>query len=138
MKLIELAYVSRATQNFNEIEFVNFLGEIRYLNKNNNITGVISYKHAGIFGQLIEGYESVVLPVFEKIRIDPRHTEVTLVHKSDIVQRNYAKYPIKFVGDIDIVFNEFEDDEDYLDISPPLPRYLGQSMMELSRKGFQK
>ena len=36
MKLIELAYVSRSTQKMNEIEFINFLGEIRYLNKKNN------------------------------------------------------------------------------------------------------
>jgi hypothetical protein len=118
----------------NEIEFINFLCEIRFLNKRNNITGIISYKHSGVFGHLIEGFESVVMPLFEKIKLDPRHSDVTLIHRAYIAERNYAKYPVKFFGDVDIVFNEFEEDEDYLEISPPLPKYLGLGMMELSRK----
>ena len=131
---MELAYVSRSTQKMNEIEFINFLGEIRYLNKRNNLTGIMSYKHSGVFGHLIEGFESVVEPLFEKIKLDARHTDVTLIHRAFITERNYAKYPVKFFGDVDIVFNEFEEDEDYLEISPPLPKYLGLGMMELSRK----
>jgi hypothetical protein len=134
MKLIELSYVSRATQKMNEIEFINFLGEIRYLNKKNNLTGVISFKNSGIFGHLIEGFESVVVPLFEKIKSDPRHTDVMLIHQAYILERNYSKYPVKFIGDVDVVFNEFEEEEDYLDISPGLPKYLGQAMIELSRK----
>ncbi len=138
MKLIELAYVSRSTQKMNEIEFINFLGEIRYLNKKNNLTGVISFKSSGVFGHLIEGFESVVLPLFEKIKSDPRHTDVTLIHQAYISERNYSKYPAKFIGDIDVVFNEFEEEEDYFDISPGLPKYLGQGMIELSRKSLIK
>jgi hypothetical protein len=138
MKLIELAYVSRTTQRFNEIDFINFLGEIRFLNKKNNITSVISFKHSCIFGQLIEGPESTVLSLFEKIKLDSRHAQVTVLNQRYIEERNYSKYPAKFVGDFDIVFNEFEDDEDYSEISPPLPRYLSQSMMELSRKFSKK
>ncbi len=138
MKLIELAYVSRSTQKMNEIEFINFLGEIRYLNKKNNLTGVISFKSSGVFGHLIEGFESVVLPLFEKIKSDPRHSEVTLIHQGYILERSYSKYPVKFIGDVDIVFNEFEEEDDYLDISPSLPKYLGQAMIELSRKALIK
>jgi hypothetical protein len=138
MKLIELAYVSRSCQKMNEIEFINFLGEIRYLNKRNNITGIISYRHTGVFGHLLEGFESVVLPLFEKIKADNRHTDVTLIHQSSISERNYSKYPVKFFGDMDIVFNEFEEEEDYLEISPPLPKYIALGMVELSRKASQK
>ena len=134
MKLIELAYVSRSTLKMNEIELINFLGEIRYLNKRNNITGIISYKQTGIIGHLLEGFEPVVMPVFEKIKADTRHTDVTLIHKSYIGERNYSRYSAKFFGDMDIVFNEFEEDEDYLEISPPLPKYIGIAMVELSRK----
>lgn len=138
MKLIELAYVSRSTQKMNEVEFINFLCEIRHLNKRNNITGIISYKHSGVFGHLLEGFESVVLPLFEKIKADSRHSDVTLIHKAYIFERNYSRFPVKFFGDMDIVFNEFEEQEDFLEISPPLPKYLGLGMVELSRKSAQK
>jgi len=102
------------------------------------LTGVISFKSSGVFGHLIEGFESVVLPLFEKIKSDPRHSEVTLIHQGYILERSYSKYPVKFIGDVDIVFNEFEEEEDYLDISPSLPKYLGQAMIELSRKALVK
>ena len=34
--------------------------------------------------------------------------------------------------------SEFEEEEDYLEISPPLPKYIALGMVELSRKASQK
>lgn len=60
-------------------------------NARDNITGVL-VSVDGFFMQYLEGMRAHVTETYNRIVLDPRHHDVTLVNFSDIIQRRFPKW----------------------------------------------
>ncbi len=114
-----ITYISKlsAPLSINEVE--NLGDAFTKKNKENNITGVLIFIR-GIFFQLIEGQEDKIDELYNKIKYDPRHTEVVcLKTEYDAKERLFPEWSMKTIN----------LDENTSEIMRPL-RILLQNVME--------
>lgn len=95
ISMIELVYYSISNNEINTNVINNILNTSRNYNKKNNITGCLLY-HDKIFLQILEGEKDEVLKLYEKIKKDTRHQNVTLVIKENIVERLYSDWNMAY------------------------------------------
>ena len=77
--MVELIYISRATERFDEEELTKILNSARTNNQKNHITGLLLYDGRGTFIQALEGPESEIENLFDVIKADTRHTNVNKI-----------------------------------------------------------
>lgn len=95
--LYRLFYVSRCTKqsSFDETNITTQIISYAILNnKKLGITGAITFD-GNDFAQILEGEKSVVLNLFEKIKADPRHDNVSIIKNQDIETRHYEEWAMK-------------------------------------------
>ncbi len=92
-----LIYVSIATQPFSEAELVDLLTTSRKNNAAVGVTGMLLYKE-GKFMQLLEGEETQVARVFEKISRDSRHRDVITLLKGREDKRSFSEWMMGFAN----------------------------------------
>lgn len=116
MGLISLVYVSVESYPMTDADLKAILETARDFNSKNGISGMLLYRD-GFFIQALEGEESVVMALYERIRQDDRHKNVLLVYKNDIRARSFQQWSMGFnkIGD-DIAdslpgFNRFLEDK---------------------------
>ena len=97
MYMYNLVYRSTAN-TFSSTQVDDILNESRDFNKRNDITGCLIY-HKGFFIQYLEGEAEIVLELFEKIRVDPRHYEVILLSKGNIYSREFDTWSMAYLSD---------------------------------------
>lgn len=99
MALIQLIYTSTATRAMDEAELDQIVATARSRNPDNGITGMLFYAD-GHFMQVLEGEEALVDATLERVRRDPRHTDVTVTERSAISERSFAEWSmgLKCVG----------------------------------------
>lgn len=95
MTLISLVYVSFASHDLTDNELKDILEVSRMNNAAHSITGMLLYRD-GFFIQALEGDDSVVEPLYEKIAADDRHSNVTLVYKEPISERSFNSWSMGF------------------------------------------
>jgi hypothetical protein len=100
-KLIQLVYISRSTEQHesnNNIpaSVARILLKSRTNNVKNNIVGVLYFSH-NCFYQCIEGTESAIDTLYEKLLQDPRHKDLKIIHKQSIDSLSFSKWSMKFV-----------------------------------------
>ena len=66
-------------------------------NTNDNVTGALLATAAG-FAQVLEGPREAVERTFERINIDPRHADVTVLSFTPAERRSFPDWPIGFCG----------------------------------------
>lgn len=93
--LITVIYSSRAVRPFSGQELLEMLKVARERNAQNGITGLLLYKNAE-FMQALEGQETPVLALVERIARDPRHTSMIVFYKAAIDQRFFANWAMGF------------------------------------------
>jgi hypothetical protein len=76
--MLRLIYVSSETTPFSEDDLIQLLDKARRNNVSANITGFLLYKN-GRFMQLLEGPRDAVLALTEKIRLDVRHKDISIL-----------------------------------------------------------
>ncbi len=77
--ITQLVYMSRAQEDLKDQDIENILQTARDFNSKNNITGLLLF-HSGIFLQVLEGDKNTIEELYyKKIRVDNRHTDVTLM-----------------------------------------------------------
>ena len=90
-----LVYVSRAVDGLSE----EHIGEILDASISNNyerfLTGFLTYNH-GRFMQVLEGPETEVRDVFDKIEADDRHQCVTQIIGEDTDQRIFPDWSMNY------------------------------------------
>ena len=99
--LLELSYVSRATQDMGLLSLMNLLEEAVNRNRELGISGVL-YFDSGVFGQILEGYPEKVATVWNFIRKDRRHGEIQVLSKETIQERKFSNWSMKFFGSDEI------------------------------------
>lgn len=90
-----LTYESMAVRALTNAEIEELLKEARSFNEHNGITGcLISYQ--GYFIQILEGDQKVVQALYDRIRRDPRHTDVKMFSEDHISERDFPDWDMAF------------------------------------------
>ncbi len=89
MTLIRLIYTSRASVPFDRAALAELARRADAANREVGITGVLVYA-SGSFAQVLEGGPGVVHPLYELIRLDPRHRDVRLHWDEAVRSRRFS------------------------------------------------
>lgn len=92
----QLVYVSAATVPFSDEELEELLAVARANNAASDISGMLLY-HDGSFMQVLEGEESVVESVYEKIELDDRHSNATVLVKGPVEDRTFRSWSMGYL-----------------------------------------
>ena len=96
--LVRLMYASRAVPSVDHDELIAILRKSKANNPPQGVTGVLCYS-GGIFLQVLEGGRSAVNQLYNRIAVDPRHTQVELLSYEEIGERRFAGWAM---GQVDM------------------------------------
>lgn len=99
--LVEISYVSEATQQMGVLALMNLLDTASNRNQDHQVTGVLFFDN-GIFGQIIEGRACFLLPIWESIMRDPRHRNIQVLDTRKIAERRFGNWSMAFYGSEEI------------------------------------
>lgn len=94
--MIELVYVSRAKQHFEEPQLLELLEQARANNTRSGITGLLLYDNKGTFIQALEGDDEHVDSLYEKILRDSRHSNLSRISRRAIETRTFPDWKMGF------------------------------------------
>lgn len=78
--MYQLVYTSVATREFSPADLKKLLVRARLRNKEAGVTGVLVF-HDGTFLQALEGDKRAVIDIFTNIEKDPRHRDISVLHR---------------------------------------------------------
>jgi hypothetical protein len=90
-----IIYSSQAKSGMTLTTLVVLLMQARALNELHHVTGALVYGD-GQFMQLMEGEESVVKALYERVAQDPRHHDVRKLADKSIETRSFAQWSMAF------------------------------------------
>lgn len=102
-KMIQVLYISSASKPLSTEDLIALLQQSLTSNTDTGVTGMLLYGN-GTFLQALEGEERVVDALCDRIREDPRHTNVTFLYRRRIERRQYPDWSMGFkrVSDKDL------------------------------------
>ncbi|QSE96163.1 BLUF domain-containing protein [Fulvivirga lutea] len=89
--LSQLVYVSNRKPNCTQEEISKILESCKKNNPPLDITGILLYSKKK-FIQLVEGESKVITGLYDKIKTDPRHSEVRMISLSPIKQKSFPSW----------------------------------------------
>ncbi len=95
--MLSLIYVSSSVREMNPEELMDILKVSRENNVVSDVTGLLLYK-GGNFMQALEGPDNVVLALYEKIKKDPRHKDVSIISTEQIQKRQFSAWEMAFTN----------------------------------------
>lgn len=95
--LVHCIYASKASALFQEHAIPTLLAAARQNNAARGITGMLLYVEGNFF-QVLEGKESAVAEVFDRIRNDPRHGRVTQIIRERLFERAFCDWTMGFAN----------------------------------------
>ena len=95
MSLHTIIYVSSSTRRMSPPELKQLLQQAQEFNTANSITGMLLYRD-GNFMQAIEGEESTVRLLYERIKLDKRHRGVIAVVDEPVEAREFGEWSMGF------------------------------------------
>lgn len=123
-----LVYRSIAIPTFKQIDVIELLDNARDNNSRDNITGCLLY-YEGEFVQYLEGNQVKVLNLFDKIKVDKRHEDVTILAYGATDSREFKDWEMAyadFFGDNDqinyfkLLLDSYKENEaSYTHPTPP-------------------
>jgi hypothetical protein len=90
-----LTYVSSATELFSQQQLRDLLAVSIRNNRRIDITGMLLYKD-GNFMQTLEGEESVVRQIYDKLQSDTRHHGLITLLSGPLAQRHFPDWSMGF------------------------------------------
>ena len=81
--MISITYVSSAVPEFNESMLLDLVDACQKTNERLGVTGMLVYSDGNLM-QVIEGADLPTFALYERIRRDARHRDVTTVHHQPI------------------------------------------------------
>jgi hypothetical protein len=106
--MFALAYVSRATQEFDDAALVELARKASDVNRQLRVTGYLNYKR-GEFFQYLEGARTHVLDLMDKIAADERHEVVNVVHLGEIESRRFSDWNMRYITASELGMIQLED-----------------------------
>lgn len=95
--MLQLIYVSSATRAMGMDDLAALLRTSRRNNGRLEITGLLLYRE-GAFLQVLEGHAQDVDLIYERIRADDRHTDVTTLLRAPVEKRDFPGWAMGFRG----------------------------------------
>ena len=93
--LIHLIYASTATEAFENLELTALLQQSRANNERLSLTGMLLHS-AGNFFQVLEGEPALVDQLSQKIILDKRHAQFTVIIREPIARRSFPTWSMGF------------------------------------------
>ena len=93
--MYQLIYASSASYLFTDEELLALLAQCRNKNASLDVTGLLLYKD-GNFLQALEGEESTVHSLYDKISLDRRHKGHLVLLKGQVKERDFADWSMGF------------------------------------------
>jgi hypothetical protein len=93
-----LTYISHAYDELTPEDIADILEKSVNNNKLWNITGILLYNNKRFF-QLLEGYKIDIENIFDKIALDARHHNITILNKSKSKMRLLGNWSMAFLSD---------------------------------------
>ena len=94
-KIYELIYVSTLVPETPLTVVADIASKARRFNGANGITGLLVFDGMH-FCQQLEGSLKQVLALLERIREDPRHTNLEMVHHGPLAQRRFRNFSLAY------------------------------------------
>jgi hypothetical protein len=94
-KLFSLIYLSAATVPFSQVDLLALLTKSRKNNSALGVSGMLLFKD-GNFLQVLEGEESKVQPLYEKISLDQRHKTLITLSMGYCPERDFPDWSMGF------------------------------------------
>jgi hypothetical protein len=101
--LYNLMYFSNAAQTMNKEDLDHVLVRSRRWNLDHGLTGMLVYvegkfsqRKEGRFLQILEGPKHEVINIFNSIKDDSRHSQVTLLQEGVISKRTFSSWNMGF------------------------------------------
>jgi hypothetical protein len=95
MPLHHLSYQSTALLSVSKATMQNLLAKSRAYNLAHEVSGMLLYRN-GQFVQVLEGEEPVLRALYEKIRRDPRHTDVAVLVDEPLAKRKFGSWAMAY------------------------------------------
>ena len=93
--MIQIVYISSAVAPWSTEQLLELLQQCLKNNSARGVTGMLLYGE-DTFLQALEGEDSVIDELVEKIARDPRHAKVQFLHRRPIERRQYADWSMGF------------------------------------------
>ena len=95
MAVYQIIYRSTATRYWDDEELERLVKDANSYNSSHSITGVLFYADQQIL-QVLEGEQSVVEALYNRIFQDPRHTDVVILLEESAPQRTFSDWGMGF------------------------------------------
>jgi Sensors of blue-light using FAD len=92
----QLFYVSRVRHVLSEFEVRAILETSRRNNRRADITGCLLFSGRH-FAQILEGEDSAVTELTNRVRADPRHIDMTIAFEKQIDTRRYQEWSMGYL-----------------------------------------
>ena len=102
VNLIHCIYASSATTEFTKDDLLRLLAICRENNGKLDVSGMLLF-HGNSFFQILEGEESAVMSLYEKISRDERHNRVLKIIQEPIEKKSFAEWTMGY-ADVDSKF----------------------------------
>lgn len=93
-----LVYQSVASWELDLREMKALLRNARRFNRGQEITGCLLYKY-GAFLQYLEGNQIRVLSLYDSIKKDKRHRDVSLIAHGNVPRREFSNWDMAYAND---------------------------------------
>ena len=100
-----ITYASRALHDFDEEELLDLLVKARTTNQQHGVTGMLVYASRS-FLQAFEGEDASVELVWDRIRLDPRHTDLRVLADGPVAGRSFGDWTMGFWHPEDVDLEE--------------------------------
>ena len=127
MSVFRVFYVSRAAATFDHASIQAILQASRRHNARLDITGCLLFS-GHCFAQVLEGSESAVRSLAERIAADPRHLGGRFLAETRSEEREYADWSMGYLHDLNL-----EDDLETLLLIPGRSPVVVADVMERMR-----
>lgn len=96
MYLVQLVYVSKTKEGFNDRDIEAILKSSQTNNRACGITGLLTFNHS-YFLQCLEGSREQVNKIYQTILQDPRHSDVVILSYEQIDYRYFGGWSMAYV-----------------------------------------
>lgn len=137
--LSQLVYVSNRKSNCTQEEIDKILASCKKNNPSLEITGVLLYSDTK-FIQLVEGDAKVIMSLYDKIKLDPRHSNPMMISYGTIQEKSFPSWHMgtkKIAGnEIDFKTNITNEDKTIFNNMLKGTEESGQKVLNLLKKFF--
>jgi hypothetical protein len=99
-RFLRIVYCSRSsvtgTRAELEVQIRNILATARTNNKAARLTGALTFNDS-CFAQVLEGYADDLRPIFDRIRRDPRHSDIKILSSTEPTRRLFPHWSMAYV-----------------------------------------